>query len=111
VAATSGAAHPASAAKQKTSRGRSNARAPAAKRPTSQAPITASSVLPIAIPAELSCEPAVVTLTRKAPSRIAGHSRSPNSSRPARATPAAGQIAVTLAWTNASFRPSLPATT
>jgi len=38
----------------------------------SHPPITASKVLPVAIPSEVKMSPAVVRLTRKAPMKIAG---------------------------------------
>ena len=59
----------------KTSCERSKTRIPLAKRLTSQAPQTASSVLPVAIQSEVEILPAVVALTKNAPTKIAGQTR------------------------------------
>jgi hypothetical protein len=109
--ALTAAAGSAAAAKVKTSRGRSNARTPAASRSTSQAPSSPSSVLPSAMPSEVATEPAVVTFTTKAPTATAGHARRPSRSSAASAIPVGGHTAVALACTEAKSRPSLPATT
>jgi hypothetical protein len=93
----------------KTFRIRSNASRPAANRMTREAPAIASRVFPAAMPSEVATDPAVVTLTRKAPRRMAGHARTPRRMRAASAIPVGGQTAVALGWTRASFRPSLPA--
>jgi hypothetical protein len=61
------------------------------------------------MPIEVATDPAVVTLTRKAPTRIAGQTRKPNSSAAASAIPVGGQTALALAWIDASARPSFPA--
>ena len=66
---------PAASANLKTSRARSKTCRPPAKRFTSQAPASASVVLPTPIPRDVAMDPAVVTFTTKAPSRIAGHKR------------------------------------
>ena len=63
------------------------------------------------MPSEVATEPAVVTLTRKAPAATAGHMRTPRMSSAARAMPVGGQTAVALAWTEAKSSPSLPART
>src|SRR6185295_5835266 len=89
---------PARAAKQNTSAGRSKARAPLAKRFTSQAPQRPSRVLPIAMPTEVQTDPAVVTLTRKAPARMAGQVRRPKSRKATRLIPVGGHPVVALSW-------------
>ena len=71
---------------------------------------TASNVLPTAIPTEESTSPEVVRFTAKAPMKIPGHNAIPNRRRAAMARPVGGHTAVALAFTNASRRPSLPAT-
>jgi hypothetical protein len=111
VALTGALATAAISAKRNTLRGRSKARTPSAQRMTSAAPITASSVLPTAMPRQVATELAVAKLTAKAPARIRGQTRRPKTSTAARATPVAGHTAVALGWTKASMRPSLPATT
>ena len=63
------------------------------------------------MPSEVATEPAVVTLTRKAPAATIGHVRVPRTSSTASAMPVGGQTAVALAWTEAKRRPSLPART
>src|SRR5207245_1974362 len=78
---------------------------------TRAAPTSASSVLPAAIPSDDRTEPAVVTLTRKAPTKITGQMPRPSSSMAASAMPVGGQTGVALACTMAKARPSLPATT
>jgi len=62
----------ASPASLKTSRARSQARCPRANRLTRYAPRRPSSVLPAAMTADVATEPAVVMLTRKAPTKMAG---------------------------------------
>jgi len=66
-------------------------------------------MLPTPRPSEVATEPAVVRLTRKAPARIAGHTRRPSTKNAAMAIPVGGQTAVALTWTNARRRPALPA--
>ena len=100
---------PASTAKRRKSGARSKARAPSAYRSTRAAPTTASSVFPAAMPSELAIDPAVVMLTRNAPMKIAGHTRTPNSSTAASAIPVGGQTGEALACTKAKCSPSLPA--
>jgi hypothetical protein len=73
-----------------------NASQPPAKRATSVAPSTASSVLPNATPTELATDPDVVTLTRNAPISTAGVNRSPPSSSAASAMPVGNQTAAAL---------------
>jgi len=58
---------------------------------------------------EVTTEPAVVRLTRKAPARMAGQTRYPSRRKAARAMPVQGHTALALALTNASFSPSFPA--
>ena len=71
--------------------------------------MTASRVLPVAMPSDEATDPAVVTFTRNAPRKIAGHTGNPYSRRAASAMPVGGHTAVALAWTNASDRPIFPA--
>src|SRR5262249_37109846 len=75
----------------------------------SSAPSRPSHVLPIAIPSEEAIEPVVVTLTRKAPMKMAGQTRGPSSRKDANAIPVGGHTGDTLAVTTARGRPSLPA--
>jgi hypothetical protein len=103
-------AKPARTAKAKMSRARSKARAPFAKRSTRYPAESASRVFPTAIPSEVATDPAVVTLTRKAPARTAGHTRAPKSSAAAIAIPVGGQTGLALAWTMPKRRPNFPAT-
>src|SRR5215510_11855682 len=110
VALTVVATPPASAANAKKLRARRKTSRPPAQRFTSQTPTTASSVLPAAMPSDEATDPAVVTFTRNAPRKIAGHAEYPYSSRAASAMPVGGHTAVALAWMNASDRPILPAT-
>src|SRR5262247_972947 len=70
VALTVVATPPASAANAKKLRAR-------------RTPTTASSVLPAAMPSDEATDPAVVTFTRNAPRKIAGHAEYPYSSRAA----------------------------
>ena len=84
-------------AKRRTFWGRENASSSPAKRLTSQGPTTASSVFPVAMPSDVTTEPAVVTLTKKAPTRIAGQTREPKRSAAAIAIPVGGQTALALA--------------
>ena len=65
----------ASKANLKMSAGRSKARRPLANRFTRTAPRSPSRVFPVAMPIEVAIEPAVVTLTRNAPRKIAGQTR------------------------------------
>ena len=68
-----------------------------------------SRVLPTAMAIEVETEPAVVTFTRKAPSKIAGQMRYPSTKAAANAIPVGGHTAVALAFTKASRSPNLPA--
>lgn len=97
------------AAKRMTPCGRSNEALPAANRFTSSAPITASRVFPIAIPAEVATAPVVVRFTRNAPSAMAGQIRRPKRRAAATAIPLGTQNGLALALTEARARPSLPA--
>ena len=87
-----------------------SARGPLANRLTRYAATTPSSVFPAAMPIEVASDPAVVRLTKKAPTKTAGQTRTPSSRNAARAIPVGGQTVVALTCTNASRRPSLPAT-
>src|SRR5262249_31162691 len=78
---------------------------PPDQRLTSQAPLSASSMLPTLITAEVVIVPAVVTLAANAPSRIAGATRYPRSNTAASASPVAGQIGVALALVEARKKP------
>src|SRR5262249_48899552 len=89
----------AATAKRDTSRARSNARGPFAKRWTREAPASASSVLPTATPSDVATEPWVVRLTRNAPAKIAGQTRGPARRTAASAMPVGGHTGVALAWT------------
>ena len=100
---------PASTTKRRKLRARSKACAPPAYRSTNSAPITASSVLPAAMPIELTIAPAMPMLTRNAPTKIAGQTRTPRSSTAASAIPVGGHTGEALAWTKAKCSPSLPA--
>src|SRR5207249_9969617 len=111
VALTAVLATAARSANLMTSSGRSKARRPFAKRFTSAAATSPSSVFPVAMPSDESASPAVVRFTRNAPSRMPGQTRYPRSRNAAIAIPVGGQIAVALTWTKARVRPSLPATT
>jgi hypothetical protein len=73
--------------------------------------MTASSVLPSAMPSEVAIDPAVVTLTTKASTKTAGHKAGPDSRSAVSAIPVGGQIGVALACRNANCRPIFPATT
>ena len=66
---------PAASANLKTPCGRSKTVVPPANRFTSQAPTSASSVLPLATASDVATLPAVVTFTRNAPTKIAGQAR------------------------------------
>src|SRR5262245_18801840 len=70
-----------------------NALRPPAKRSTSAAASTVSSVLPSATPKELATEPAVVTFARNAPMNTAGRNRVPPSSTASIAMPVGNQTA------------------
>ena len=72
---------------------RSKALRPPAKRQTSQAPISASQVLPPAMPRDVTTDACVVTFTKKAPRNTPGQSRYPQTSNAASATPVGGQTA------------------
>ena len=110
LALTAVAAIAASSAKRMTPWGRSKALRPSAQRLMRRVATTASRVLPIAIPIDEGKSPEVVRLTAKAPMKIAGQTSSPIKRSAAIARPVGGQTAVALALTNASVRPSLPAT-
>src|SRR5438132_9822056 len=99
----------AASANVKTPWGRSNTRGPPANLFTSQAPQIASKVLPLAIPNDVKIFPTVVRFTRNAPTKIAGHTRNPRTSKAARAIPAGGQTGDALLWTKASRSERLPA--
>src|SRR5262245_1092945 len=81
-------------------------------------PLTAaSSVLPIAIVADVTSRlvdvalaTSVVALAAKDPSKIAGHIRIPPTRMNPRARPVAGQIGVALGWIDANARPALAST-
>src|SRR6202011_1215392 len=98
----------AASANLKTSCGRSKTRAPPANLFTSQAPQSASNVLPLAMPREVKIFPAVVRLTTKAPTKIAGQTRNPRTSNAASAMPAGGQTGDALALRKARCSESLP---
>ncbi len=97
VALTAVAAAPASAANMKKLRARRKTSPPPAQRCTSHTPRSASSVLPVAMPRDEATDPAVVTFTRKAPRKIAGHNERPYSRSAASAIPVGGHTAVALA--------------
>src|SRR5262249_2916378 len=84
---------------------------PPVARATRYAPTTPSRVLPAAIPREVPREPAVVMLTRKAPTKIAGQIRYPRSTKAANVIPVGAHTAVALGWRKARYRPTLPAST
>src|SRR5262249_2247210 len=73
------------------------------------APRIASSVLPTAMLADITSDPAVVKLTRKDPAKIAGQLEVPNSSRSAMAIPAGAHTGDALTWTEAKRSPIIPA--
>src|SRR4030095_14512404 len=93
----------------KTSRARSKTLRPFANSLTRSAPRRPSIVLPMAMPIEVAIAPLVVTLTRNAPTRMAGHTRGPSTRKAASAIPVGGHTGETLAWTNARVSPNLPA--
>ena len=64
----------------------------------------------MAMRAEVSRVPAVVTLAAKAPMKIAGQTRRPQSSTAASARPVGGQIGLALGLMEASCRPSFAST-
>src|SRR5262245_14746546 len=84
-------------AKRTTLPGLAKVSQPLDQRLTSQAPASASSMLPIPIATEVVMVPAVVALAAKAPNRIAGATRYPRNSIAASASPVGGQIGVALA--------------
>src|SRR5205807_9489760 len=90
----------------KTSCAQSKTRVPLANRLTSHAPQSASSVLPLAMQSEVAMLPAVVSFTKNAPRKMAGHVRYPSTSSAASAIPAGGQTGDALACKKASFNPS-----
>jgi len=63
------------------------------------------------MPSDVQTDPAVVTFTSNAPTKIAGHTRYPYSSIAANAIPVGGHTAVALACSKASVSPSFPAAT
>ena len=67
-------------------------------------------MLPAAMPSDDAVDPAVVTFTRNAPRKMAGHMWLPYRRSAASAIPVGGHTAVALAWTKASESPSFPAT-
>jgi len=69
-----------------------------------------SKVLPAAMPIDVNMEPAVVTFTRNAPTKIAGQTRLPKRRNAPRAMPVGGHTADALLLTVAKVRPTLPAT-
>src|SRR5712692_530320 len=111
VAATAVLRIPAYKAKRKMSQLFSNTLGPLAKRITRKEPSRASRVLPVAMPTEVRTEPAVVTLTRNAPIKMAGQKRRPRAINVATAMPVGGHTGVALGWTEAKRRLSLAATT
>ncbi len=100
---------PARIANRKVSGAFSNGLRPFANRVTSRAPINPSSVLPAAMPRATAIEPAVVTLTRNAPAKMAGQTHGPRVTSAASAMPLGAQTADALGCTMASRSPSLPA--
>jgi hypothetical protein len=91
----------------------SNVRRPSDHRPMRYPPITASSVLPIAIAADVSktstevgSATLFVTLAANAPSRIAGQSRIPPTRTQPSATPVQGQTGLALGWIDANANPA-----
>ena len=64
----------------------------------------------MAMPSDVPTEPAVVMLTRNAPTKMAGQRRIPKSSSAASARPVGGQTGEALTWRKARIRPSFPAT-
>jgi hypothetical protein len=69
---------------------------------SSKAVISPSSVLPPAMQKEVNGEPKVVTLARKAPAAIAGHSLFPHSRRLANASPLGGQTGLAFGCSDAN---------
>src|SRR6266852_5472645 len=96
VAATGVQNPPVKKAKTRISRDFSKASRPFANRVTKCQASTASRVLPVAIPRDVTTEPAVVRLTTKAPTRIAGQKRDPRAKSAAIAMPVGGQTGVAL---------------
>ncbi len=92
-----------------TSRTRSSVGRKCVTRCSRYAPTTASSVLPVVIPTVASSGIPVHEFARNAPSATPGQSLCPQSTRAASASPVGGQIAVTLAVSNAKLSPSLAA--
>src|SRR5438477_12210033 len=88
----------------KTPCGRPQTLLPPAKRLTSNAPAIASRVLPLATATDVKMSPAVVRLTKNAPTKIAGHTRKPNKSNAASAIPAGGHTGDALACNDARFK-------
>lgn len=78
-------------------------------RRSSQAPITASRVFPMAMPPAVQSGSLAVALARNAPARMPGQTRYPSTSAAASAMPVGGHTAVTCSATVANERPSLAA--
>src|SRR5437660_1684053 len=110
VAATAVLRIPPKNAKRRMSLAQSNARRPLAYRITRKDAMTASKVLPVAMPIEVRIEPAVVRLTRKAPAKMNGQKRRPRATSVAIAIPVGGHTGVALGWTEARRRLNFPAT-
>jgi hypothetical protein len=75
----------------------------------SHAPSIPSRVFPTAMLADVSIDPAVVTLTRKAPAKMAGQMENPRIRKRATAIPAGSHTGEALTCTEAKPRLSLPA--
>src|SRR5712664_2656110 len=110
VAATAVLITPAKNAKRRMSLVQSNAWRPWAYRITRKDAMTASKVLPVAMPIDVSTEPAVVRLTRRAPAKMDGQKRRPMATNVAIAIPVGGHTGVALGWTEARRRLHFPAT-
>ena len=76
--------------------GVSNVLRPSDHRLMKYAPTKLSSVLPVAIANDVLIDPAVVTLATRAPKKMAGETRYPNSNMVPRAYPVGGQIGLAL---------------
>src|SRR6266851_2935007 len=110
VAATAVLMAPAKNANRRMSLLHSNAWRPLAYRMTRKEAMTASKVLPVAMPIEVRTEPAVLRLTRKAPAKMDGQKRIPRATSVAIAIPVGGHTGVALGWTEARRRLNFPAT-
>jgi hypothetical protein len=109
VAATALLRIPAQSANRRISQVLSKTRRPFAKRVTKYDARTASRVFPIAIPREVSAEPAVVRFTRKAPAKMAGQKPDPKVSSAVIAMPVGGHTGDALGCTEARRRLNFPA--